>query len=204
MDKLTLEYYAHNAAEIAVRYESVPSALEDYFPIAFAKGGKILDIGFGSGRDLISLIRQGFNAYGVDPTAQLVEIAERIHPQLGGRILVGGLPDLGIPFGGAFDGVLCCAILMHLEAATLIKSIVSIRESLKREGRILMSVPIIRTDINENQRDHHGRLFVPYTSNQLKYVFKDQGFELINEWGNDDSFQRDGIKWMTHLYQLYR
>ena len=203
MDKLTLEYYADNAEVIALRYESIPSALEAYFPIAFTKEGKILDIGFGSGRDLIVLIRQGFNAYGIDPTTKLVEIAERIHPELTGRISVGSLPDLGTPFDGEFDGVLCCAILMHLDAIRLIKSVAAIKELLKKEGRILISLPIKRNDVNDNQRDYHGRLFVPYTSNQLKNVFKDQGFELINEWGNNDYFHRDGVKWMTHLYHLY-
>jgi 2-polyprenyl-3-methyl-5-hydroxy-6-metoxy-1,4-benzoquinol methylase len=42
---------------------------------------KVLDIGCGSGRDLAVLARKGFDAYGIDPTSEFVDIAQRIHQQ---------------------------------------------------------------------------------------------------------------------------
>ena len=119
MDKNTLDYYAANALEVAKRYEEAPSALANQFDVAFTKGGRVLDIGCGSGRDLAVLARMGFDVYGIDPTAEFVDIAQRIHPELLGRVKLGQLPEMGTPFDGDFDGILCCAVLMHLETKKL-------------------------------------------------------------------------------------
>ena len=81
MDQSTLKYYSDNAAQVAERYESVVSDLSDHFVDSFSKGGKILDIGCGSGRDLAVLHKLGFDCYGVDPTPEFVTIAQLKHPE---------------------------------------------------------------------------------------------------------------------------
>jgi len=202
MDKSTLEYYATNASEVALRYESVSSALSNLFELAFTKGGKVLDIGAGSGRDLSVMAQQGFNVYGVDPTSKLVEIAQSIHPELAGRVKVGSLPTLDIPFDGEFDGILCCAVLMHLDEIALEESIIAFRSLLKKGGRLLISVPSERSDVNQYERDHHGRLFKSYSSAYLVGAFEIQGFRLLEEWSNADALKRTGVEWLTQLYQL--
>ena len=72
MDQTTIKYYAENAAQVAERYESVVSDLSAHFADSFSKGGKILDIGCGSGRDLADLHKLGFDCYGVDPVHKFV------------------------------------------------------------------------------------------------------------------------------------
>ena len=69
MDQSTLKYYSDNATQVAERYESVVSDLSAHFVDSYSKGGKILDIGCGSGRDLAVLHQLGFDCYGVDPTS---------------------------------------------------------------------------------------------------------------------------------------
>ncbi len=71
---------------MAQRYETAPSALADRFAGAFTPGGRVLDIGCGSGRDLAELVRQGFQPYGIDSTAEFVQLAQQYHPELRGRI----------------------------------------------------------------------------------------------------------------------
>jgi 2-polyprenyl-3-methyl-5-hydroxy-6-metoxy-1,4-benzoquinol methylase len=88
MDQSTLKYYSNNAAQVAERYESVVSYLSAHFADSFSKGGKVLDIGCGSGRDLAVLHKLGFDYYGVDPVLEFVEIAKRLHPVLANRIFV--------------------------------------------------------------------------------------------------------------------
>jgi 2-polyprenyl-3-methyl-5-hydroxy-6-metoxy-1,4-benzoquinol methylase len=131
MDKSTLRYYSSDAENIADRYESVDSSLSKIFYEAFEKGGKILDIGCGSGRDLAELFLQGFNVYGVDPTPQFISIAQRIHPELKGRISIGNLPEIKKTEDGSFDGILCSAVLMHLEEVMLLKAILNNKNLLK-------------------------------------------------------------------------
>lgn len=202
MDKNTLDYYAANALEVAKRYEEAPSALASQFDVAFTKGGRVLDIGCGSGRDLAVLARMGFDVYGIDPTAEFVDIAQRIHPELLGRVKLGQLPDMGTPFDGDFDGILCCAVLMHLDTKKLEESLEAFKLVMKREGRVLISVPSARPDTDMNGRDQHGRFFKTYSSQYLRDTFKKHGFQMVAEWGNEDTMQRTGIKWQTHLYRL--
>jgi 2-polyprenyl-3-methyl-5-hydroxy-6-metoxy-1,4-benzoquinol methylase len=202
MDKSTLDYYSSDAENIAIRYESANSPLIQIFTIAFPKEGKILDIGCGSGRDLAELSQQGFNVFGVDPTSQFVNIALQIHPELKGRVTIGSLPEIDIIFGGEFDGILCCAVLMHLEEAMFSKAVLNIKNLLKDKGRLLISLPEKRDDIVINERDEFGRLFKNYSSEFLTIEFEKQGFTLLKKWNNKDSMKRVGIEWLTQLYEL--
>jgi SAM-dependent methyltransferase len=88
---------------VAHRYEAVVSSLSEHFLVAYKPNSKLLDIGCGSGRDLAVLHKLGHQCYGIDPTPEFVEIAQRVHPELSNRIAHGGLPDMTHPFGGELD-----------------------------------------------------------------------------------------------------
>ena len=149
MDKSTLDYYALHASEVAQRYEVAPSPLAHRFAESFSSEGRILDIGCGSGRDLAQLHKQGFQPYGVDGTEEFVQLAQVLHPELKGRVVQGLLPDLHTPFDGEFDGVLCCAVLMHIDSTELFNAALSIKRCLKVNGRLLISVPSQRSDTGD-------------------------------------------------------
>ena len=63
MDQRTLDYYSKNAGELTQRYESASSQLANRFRSCFSPGGRVLDVGCGSGRDLAELHRQGFDVF---------------------------------------------------------------------------------------------------------------------------------------------
>ncbi len=202
MDKPTLDYYALHASEVAQRYEVAPSPLAHRFAESFSAGGRILDIGCGSGRDLAQLHKQGFQPFGVDGTDEFVHLAQMLHPELKGRVVQGLLPDLPTPFDGEFDGVLCCAVLMHIDSTELFNAALSIKRCLKVNGRLLISVPSQRSDTGDGERDANGRLFKTYPSAYLRLIFERLGFSFINEWGNSDAMTRQGIEWVSLLFQL--
>lgn len=202
MDQSTLKYYSDNAAQVAQRYESVVSDLSAHFADSFSKGGKILDIGCGSGRDLAVLHKLGYDCYGVDPVLEFVEIAQRLHPKLENRIALGKLPDLQVPFNGNFDGVLCSAVLMHIDIEQLPATATAIKSCLKLGGRLLYSVPSKRTDVVESNRDANGRLFIPDQAVRLNLLFSSIGFKEIASWNNSDSMGRDSVEWMSVLLEL--
>lgn len=202
MDKATLDFYATNANEVAKRYEAAQSSLGNRFSTSFTPGGRILDIGCGSGRDLADLRLQGYQPYGVDGTLEFVQLAQTYHPELKGRVAHGLLPDLPVPFGGEFDGVLCSAVLMHIDTTEIFNAALSIKRCLKVNGRLLISIPSQRADAGDDERDSNGRLFKTYHSGYLRLIFERLGFSLIVQWANSDSMNRQGIEWVSLLFQL--
>lgn len=200
MDTSTIQYYDANGAEIAKRYEAVESPVAQYFQQAFKPGSKVLEIGVGSGRDMACLHASGFDVLGVEPSQTLRESVTHFHPELTGKVLDGALPELNL--GKAqFDAVLCSAVLMHVPSSLLFDSALQIRDCLKVNGRLLLSLPLERGDTNDTHRDQNGRLFTPYTPDQIETLFTRLGFVLISRWDTDDALARTGTSWFTQLYE---
>lgn len=202
MDQRTLAYYTENAKNLAQRYESAASSLAPHFLSAFAPGGRVLDIGCGSGRDLAELQKLGFQAYGLDGTSELVSLAQSLHPELKGKVVHGLLPEFDVPFGGEFDGVLCCAVLMHIDSTELFNAALTIKRCLRVNGRLLISVPSQRSDTDATERDANGRLFKTYAPGYLQLIFERLGFLLIDQWANSDAIGRKGVEWVSQVFQL--
>lgn len=202
MDPQTLAYYSQNASTISQRYESITNGLATSFDNAFKPDARVLDIGCGSGRDMALLLRTGRDAYGLEACPELISVAHAHHPELEQRIEQGALPDCPIPFGGDFDGVLCSAVLMHIEPQNYEACVAFIWRVLKPQGTLLYSVPSARGDVEKSSsRDAAGRLFVADAAPRLRALFLAQGFQLIEEFENDDSLGRDGVRWASVLMQ---
>jgi SAM-dependent methyltransferase len=202
VDPRTAAYYDANAPDLAARYEGVASPVARYFPAAFVAGSRVLDVGAGSGRDMAALAAAGCEAFGVEPIAGLRGAAIHAHPEIAARIAAGSLPQLGEPFGGAFDGVLCSAVLMHLPESDLFDAALALRRALRPNGRLLLSLPEARVDVGADHRDAQGRLFQPYTADYLQLLFERLGFQQIGKWVSDDALQRAGTSWFTLLLEL--
>ena len=158
MDHPTTDFYTRYAAD-AILSEAARSAASRYFAHAFKPGGKVLDVGAGSGRDLAVLRAMGFDAFGVEPNEAMRAFALQTHPELDGRIVAGALPQLGAPFGGGFDGVVCSAVLMHVAPADLPLSALALRALLAPGGRSLVSLPFMQPNLLAGERDADGRYF---------------------------------------------
>jgi len=202
MDSATIAYYSRNSTSVSEEYNRVDSGIGKYFPTVFIEGMRILDIGCGSGRDLQHLLEQGCDVYGVDPSEEMLHCAKGNYPRLHARLQKGGLPDLGKPFPGEFDGVLCSAVLMHIPREELFDSAFAIKKILKENGVLLVSVPENRPDIDEGLRDGKGRLYNQVQPDYLRLLFERLGFSVIGNWRSDDALQRKGYSWSTIAFRL--
>jgi SAM-dependent methyltransferase len=203
MDLQTVDYYSKNAPMVASRYESVTNSLAVHFERAFGAEARVLDVGCGSGRDMAYMHRLGRQAFGIDASPEFVEIAQKLHPELRGRIACGSLPEAEVPFGGAFDGVLCSAVLMHLPSNELPFAVEFIKRCLRPCGHLLYSVPSKRLDVmSDSLRDAAGRLFIPDSQGRLQAALGTAGFTLIDSWSNADSLGRDEVEWASALMRL--
>jgi SAM-dependent methyltransferase len=202
MDQPTLDVYARSAGEFAERYEAVASPVARYFALAFPAGSRVLDVGAGSGRDLAHLLASGFQGFGVEPCEELRAQALARHPQLQGRLDTAALPALGEPFGGNFDGLLCSAVLMHVSEAELFDAAWALKSLLRPHGRLLLSLPLARTDVGSGERDAQGRLFKAYAPAHVQLLFERLGFQQIGRWDSEDALGRCGTRWATLLLEL--
>jgi SAM-dependent methyltransferase len=200
MDPATTAFYQRYAQDLVARNEAAESAMSRYFHRAFTPGGRVLDVGAGSGRDLAVLQREGYEAYGVEPNAAMRAAAVLAHPALAQRLLEAGLPDLGKPFGGDFDGVLCSAVLMHVPEADLAEAALALRALLKPQGRLLISLPLMRCDLVDGGRDQAGRLFRNHSPEAMRLLLECLGFVQLERWETEDSGAN--TLWSTLLFKL--
>lgn len=73
------------------------------------EGGRILDLGCGSGRDSRYFLEKGFQVTAIDGSAELCRLASKY---IGQEVLCMDFADLA--FENCFDGVWACASLLHV------------------------------------------------------------------------------------------
>ncbi|MFD1050971.1 class I SAM-dependent methyltransferase, partial [Kibdelosporangium lantanae] len=75
----------------------------------------------------------------VEPTAELREIGQRLHPHASIEWIDDALPDLRMA-RGTFDLILLSAVWMHLDAAERAVAMARISRLLASEGRVILSL----------------------------------------------------------------
>ena len=182
MDTGTRAFYERYATSLAAQQEAGQSAMSRRFAAAGVAGARVLDVGCGSGRNLAALQSMGADAWGVEPNAAMRACALERHPRLAGRIADAALPALGQPFGGAFDVVVCSAVLMHVTAAQLPTALQALVDVLAPDGRLLLAVPALAEGQLVDGRDGDDRLFVNHPPALIAALLAARGAELVERW----------------------
>jgi tellurite methyltransferase len=94
------------------------SLLDQLLKGRFTEGSKVLDAGFGGGRNLYWFVNNGFDVYGIDQKEKAVDLVRNTIAQLGrdpSRFIVGQLENL--PYeNDDFNIVICNAVLHFSES----------------------------------------------------------------------------------------
>lgn len=208
-DERTQHFYDNHATELARDYAGASDQMNNLLSRAFPESaGRILDVGCGTGRDVMILLQRGFDAHGCDASPAMIETAMGTANKMGldpegSRFRVSKLPELDVYADGDFDGILCNAVLMHLPSEQLFDAVYGLRRLLKPGGALLVSVPETHPEVDPNtRRTEDGRFFADLAPEQLLLLLERVGFRLDWESTQSDSLQRQGRKWRNFRMTL--
>ncbi len=203
MDPKTKNYYSTRVKETFDLYKTGKTeGIAKYFRTTFPQGSRVLEIGAGSGRDLLKLLENGYDAYGIDASEAMVARAVAENSRLSDRLITASLPGEKPFFDRQFDGILCSAVMMHIPDEHLFDAVYSIRANLKEKGRLLFSVPLSRDDLDKENRTPDGRLFKIRPPEYYDLLFERIGFRKISCSEDEDALGREGIRWGVMVYEL--
>lgn len=188
--KSTIDYYNTHAEEY---YQSTVTADLDAARKKFAEylkpEARIIDVGCGSGRDVVAFRDMGFNAEGIDASEALVRLATE---KLGITANVADMSDWIAD--EAYDGIWCCASLMHLNEEDYERFFSNLKYNLRTGGALYISV---KTGI-ETGTDAAGRYLRNFNEEDIRdLINKAAGLRLSELWYTDDTLSRRDFRWLN-------
>ena len=130
-----MNYYSENAKEyIDSTINADMSELYAMFEPLLPKGGRILDVGFGSARDMLYFQSKGYDVAGIDIEPKFVEHAEK----LGLKAEVADV--LSYESVIKYDGIWACASLLHVDYEKLNEALKRLLGLLKDGGILFVSM----------------------------------------------------------------
>ena len=201
LDQPTLAAYAREAATLAASYRTIAPPLAAQITRWFPAEGRILDIGSGSGRDLVWLREQGYDAVGLEPCDEMREAALQAYPALTGYLRAGSLPLPSPDQDAPYDAILCSAVLMHLPQELWFDAIYSMRESLRDGGVLLVTLSTGRSGLDGAHRDPSGRFYHEAAPETVQLLFERAGFRTEAVSSAGDSLGRGEITWHSFVFR---
>jgi SAM-dependent methyltransferase len=198
--KSTISYYEGEAPNIAATYEAVDfRAVIDRMLSQLPEGGKLLDVGCGSGRDAAYFLDRGFDVTGTDASKAMIAEAVRHHPELADRLLQHRLPG-PLPFADrAFDVAVAMAVLMHLTEADARRALAELVRVTRPGGIVAYSVSIQRPGLDSDGLDNKKRYFLSLSSDEWRALNAPSGLFQVESWESEDLGGRGGIRWATFV-----
>lgn len=154
------------------------------------QGGKILDVGCGSGRDALYFKNAGFVVDAFDYSESLVELAKE---KTGLDIQHQSFYDLDVV--NEYDGIWACASLLHCDRGRLHEVMQKMMNALKANG-----VCYVSFKYGDQDRTQDGRSFTDLNEEQAQVLLKSlENIELLKQWMTMDNRPDRQEKWLNLL-----
>ncbi len=157
-----------------------------------SKKAKVLDIGCGSGRDLLWLKQQGFRVTGFEGSPGLAELAGK---NAECKVICDDFEQYDFSRLAA-DAVLLTGSLVHVPHERFEQTFRNIMQALKSKGHALVSLK----EGTGERTDHHGRVFYLWQDETLRKIFSDNGFSVLKYFRQASQIGTDEI-WLAYILE---
>lgn len=182
----TLDYYNLNAYDYFNNsLDADMSEVYKRFLFYLKENDLILDFGCGSGRDSKYFLDNGYNVDSVDGSLELCNLATKY---LNKEVICMKFEDLDVV--DKYDGVWACSSLLHVKKEELKNILVKIRNSLKLNGILYVSLKN-----GSGEEIINGRYFNYLTYKEFLDIIDDIGcFEELDFFQTGSSVNKDETK----------
>ena len=187
----TLDYYNKNSEEyfnstLNVNMTNTYKAFLKLVP----KGGKILDLGCGSGRDSMNFMKLGYEVTAVDGAKELAKKASAL---LGKEVIVSTFEELELK--EKFHGIWACASLLHIKKEDLKIVLNNLYNNLEDNGVFYMSFKYGEKEYVDDK----NRYFNCFTDESIiSFINENTKFNILDLYITEDKLGRvNEVKWVN-------
>ena len=177
-------YYSTHAQEYIDSTIDIDMTYNHELFLSHFSGGVILDVGFGSGRDMLYFRSKGYEVEGIDPEQAFVDHALSLGLHVIKADALSYRPDK------AYDGIWANASLLHLPREKMKQAIERLKGMLSDKGILFIS---LKKGIGESI-DALGRPMTYVSEEELMEL----GLEILSI--SPDALGRD-VKWINAIYR---
>ena len=203
MHPKTVEYYNAQAEALAAQYQKADvKSLQLLLRRCLPVGGRVLEIGCGSGRDSVFIASLGCKVVATDASAQMLKQASAT---IAGSSLSSAvrLEELAFPAAPdnpilkqQFDAIVAAAVIMHIPDHELFEFAFQVRGLIRAKGVFICSFCTAREVLEGDLR-----LFQIRQPAEIQLLFERLGFRLLSTEESADGLGRK-IPWTTFVFAL--
>ncbi len=186
----TIEYYDCEARTFFENTVSVDfSKIQAMFLKHIKPGGRILDLGCGSGRDSCAFLERGYEVVSVDGSAELAKLAGAY---IGREVIVADFREFEPE--GTFDGIWACASLLHLSKEDIVPVMRKMVLHLAENGCFYVSFKY-----GTFAGERNGRYFTDMTEESFKALLEEVPGLAIEEFFVSEDVRpgRESERWLN-------
>ena len=186
IDKISDYYQGHSSEYIGKTKDSDMSAIYLFVEPYMKEAKKVLDLGFGSGRDSLYFLRLGYDVYSLDNCPEFIRHGQAT-----------GLPHLiqqdikQLDYTDEFDFIFASASLLHIPSVNLVEVLSRCRTALTKKGFLYAS---FKYGVYEGIRD--GRYYADMTEKTIEPFLAQAHLKLVDVMITDDVQNRDN-QWLN-------
>jgi SAM-dependent methyltransferase len=166
------------------------SSLYSEFTAYLPKNAKVLDAGCGSGRDSLAFLKMGYDVSAFDASNEMVKYASKLTGISVKKLNFDQLKSIN-----TYDGIWCCASLLHVQKSELLESMQSLANALKEHG-----VWYVSFKYGDTEREKDGRRFTDLNENLLHELAGQlSDIEIISTWVTTDKRANRDEKWLNSI-----